>query len=195
MTPNPTPPTSPTGQAVVPQWVTRVALLLFGIAGGIAAAPAAGIDISFLPPVVPKACALIAFLAAFVGLAGPGARKAAPVVLLVLTLGLSSCAHAPTPLQVTGESLDAAAITFEATAAGMATAYQRHAVTLEQARAWNDFLPKFKASYHVACALWRTARATKDEPLERQAAAILSEMLGKLSTFAVLLAAPDGGAS
>lgn len=79
MTPNPTPPpVSPTGKAVVSQVLTRVALIVFGVAGAIAMAPAAGIDVSFLPPLLPKICAFVAFIAANVSLAGPGVRKVAP---------------------------------------------------------------------------------------------------------------------
>ncbi len=69
---------SPTGQAVVPQYVARAAVILFGIAGAIAMAPAAGIDIGFLPPLVPKVSALVAFVAATLGLVGPGIRKVSP---------------------------------------------------------------------------------------------------------------------
>lgn len=66
---------SPTGTPMFGQWVTRAALFAFGVAGAIAMAPAAGVDVSFLPPLVPKVCALVAFVAATVGLAGPGVRK------------------------------------------------------------------------------------------------------------------------
>ena len=69
------PAVSPTGTAVLSQMATRVALGVFGISGAIAAASAAGIDISFLPPIVPKICALVAFVAAFMGMSGPGVRK------------------------------------------------------------------------------------------------------------------------
>jgi hypothetical protein len=77
-TPNPldpVPPVSPTGTPVLSQIITRGALVVFGVAGAIALAPAAGVDISFLPPLVPKVCALVAFVAATMGLAGPGVRK------------------------------------------------------------------------------------------------------------------------
>jgi hypothetical protein len=69
------PAVSPTGTPVLSQVLTRVALGVFGVAGAIALAPAAGIDLSFLPPIVPKVCALVAFVAATMGLAGPGVRK------------------------------------------------------------------------------------------------------------------------
>jgi hypothetical protein len=68
---------SPTGEAVIPQILTRVALAVFGVAGAIALAPTAGVDVSFLPPLVPKVCALVAFVAATMGFMGTGLRKKA----------------------------------------------------------------------------------------------------------------------
>jgi hypothetical protein len=102
------------------------------------------------------------------------------------------CAHAPSALVVTGDVLDGAGVTFEAVAAGMQSASDSHALTREQALAWNDFLARWKAGYHGAAALWRTAKATHDEPLAEQAAAVLGTLLGQLATWqAVVLKGPS----
>jgi hypothetical protein len=79
-----------------------------------------------------------------------------------------------------------------AVAAGMQSASDAHALTREQALAWNDFLARWKAGYHGAAALWRTAKATHDEPLAEQAAAVLGTLLGQLATWqAVVLKGPS----
>jgi hypothetical protein len=120
----------------------------------------------------------------FVRAAGTGA-----VLLLVVSL-TTSCAHV-SPLQVTGVALDAAAVSFEATAAGMAAA--NASLTPAQRQAWNEFLPRFQASFHLAVSLWRSAHATGDASTEKQAAAILSTLLGQLGEFQAVVLAKNGG--
>lgn len=79
--PTPTPPVlkavSPTGEAIIPPIVVKIIVPIVTIAGGIALAPTMGVDVSFLPPLVLKASALVAFLGTVVGIAGPGARRKA----------------------------------------------------------------------------------------------------------------------
>lgn len=104
--------------------------------------------------------------------------RALPLVLLL------ACAHAPAAaLAVTGETLDAAGIAFETTAAGMQAASDAHTLTAEQVYAWNDFLARWKAGYPGACALWRAAKSTGDLALAAQAEALIATFLAQLATW------------
>lgn len=69
------PPVSPTGTPVIPASWMKFILPVVTIAGGTALASASGVDVSFLPPIVPKVCALVAFLGGLMGIASPGWRK------------------------------------------------------------------------------------------------------------------------
>lgn len=66
---------SPTGTPVIPSSWVKFILPVVAVAGSIAIAPTMGVDISFLPPLVPKISALVAFLGMTLGIAGPGVRK------------------------------------------------------------------------------------------------------------------------
>ncbi len=104
---------------------------------------------------------------------------------------LLSCAHA-SPLLITGDTLDATAITFEATAAAMASA--KPSLTQKQIDDWNVFLPKFKASYHIACELWLAAEKSNDQATMAQVSAIIGALVGQLAQFEELVLVPtDGG--
>lgn len=187
------PPTSPTGKAVVSQVLTRVALFVFGVAGAIALAPTAGIDISFLPPLVPKYCALIAFVALTMGLAGPGIRKAAPVVLLCLAL--TGCATTP-PIVISARSLAALDITFVATHDAMEVAFDAHHITPAQYAAWKSFGLRYQASEGLAVKLYDAAAAAHDTSTQAQVSAILASFESELGTYAALalqVVHPDGG--
>lgn len=196
MTPNPTPPaTSPTGQAVVSQILTRIALVVFTIAGAIALAPTAGVDVSFLPPIVPKVCALVAFVAATAGFAGPGLRKVAPMILLCVGVGLASCAHVDA-IVVTKDTIHATRLAAQATEAGMRSADSQHLLTPDQVHRWNVFLAYFQKGFVAAADVWEAAADAHDEDGAHQAEAILTRFMADLAGFAVLLVTPsDGGAS
>lgn len=106
----------------------------------------------------------------------------------IVVLAVVRCAHAPSPLAITGAALDTAGAAFEATAAGMQAASDRNALTHEQAVGWNDFLARWKAGYNGAAALWRTAKETGDEGLADHAGAVIATLLSQLATWQAVVA-------
>jgi hypothetical protein len=103
-------------------------------------------------------------------------------IMSILFLGIS-CAHAPSAVVVTGDVLDVAGVAFEATAAGMRSASDAHALSVAQVEAWNDFLARWKAGYPGAAALWREAVRTKDDALAAQAGAVVTTLMGQLAVW------------
>jgi hypothetical protein len=63
------------GKPILSSKVVKFLLPIIAISGAIALAPTMGVDVSFLPPLVPKYAALISFIGMTLGLAGPGIRK------------------------------------------------------------------------------------------------------------------------
>lgn len=130
--------------------------------------------------------------------ATPGFRKTVPMVLLMLGIGLStpSCAHTgaaapgatPSAITVTGDVLDGAGITFEAVSAGMKSASDAHALTAAQVEAWNAFLVRWRAGYHVGAKAWRDAKAKADGTAAEQAEAALGSLLGELASWGFVVA-------
>lgn len=113
---------------------------------------------------------------------------------LLLCLALMACTHV-SALVITGGSLDGVAISFEATAAAMRSAKDSGALSQKQVDDWNAFLPKFKASYHIAAELWKSAEVTNDQATVAQVTAIIGTLVGQLDQFTalVLVSQPDGG--
>lgn len=109
-------------------------------------------------------------------------RKALAVVGVLV-----ACAHAQvSPLQVSEDVLHGAALTFEATSAGMRSV--NGLLTEAQRVAWNGFAAKFDAGFKVASDAARAAEAKHDESGVQQAGAALGALLGELTTFEVMLA-------
>jgi hypothetical protein len=199
MTPNPTPPdqgpdVSPTGKPLV-----SPKLAPYFAAGAAVCAVIAGasqIPGLHLPPEVFGYATLLALIFGTLLGTTPGIRGKVPLVLLVLGIGLgSSCAHAQAPsvLQVTGETLDAAGALFEATLAGMESANQQHLLTQAQLDGWNGFVARWTEGYRVSAEAWKAAAAKGDEPAEQQAAAALGSLMGELGVFSAMLAKPKPG--
>lgn len=63
------------GKPVISPKVVKYLLPVIAVSGAIALAPTMGVDVSFLPPLVPKYAALVWFIGMTLGLAGPGIRK------------------------------------------------------------------------------------------------------------------------
>jgi hypothetical protein len=177
-------PVSPTGQPLISP---KLAPYLFAATTLCAiVAGASQLDLGLPPRVFGWAMIGATFFGAMLA-ATPGFRKTAPMALLVLSLGLGSCAHAPTtPLIVSGEVLDGAGITFEAVAAGMQSLSDAHELTRERVLAWNDFLERWRAGYHSAAKAWRAARGA-DGGVD-QAEAVLTSLLSELATWQFVVA-------
>lgn len=120
--------------------------------------------------------------------------RVAPAIRGAFLLALlASCAHAPTPLVVTGNTLHGAKLAVVATEAGMREANEQKLLTRDQVLAWNDFLERFKPGFRVACEMWQAASDSQDKTKEQQAAAIVSALLVGLTQFTILLAQIRGG--
>lgn len=108
-------------------------------------------------------------------------------ILSILFLSIS-CAHNQNAgLIITGSTLDAAGITFEATLAGMESASSANVLTRGQVIGWNDFLARWQKAYPDACKAWRKADAAQDESGLAEASAALAELLTQLNDWAAVL--------
>jgi hypothetical protein len=110
---------------------------------------------------------------------------------LVIGFVAPSCAHtgpAPSAIAVTGDVLDGAGITFETVAAGMKAASNAHALSVADVEAWNDFLARWKAGYHLTAKAWRDAKARADGTGVEQAEAALGALLGELAQWQFVVA-------
>lgn len=122
-------------------------------------------------------------------------KGAASVLLLVLGLGLSSCAHSE-PLLVTGDAIVATGKTFEATAQVMSTLKPQ--LSPDQLHSWQLFEMRFKTSFHAARQLYDAAASGGDVSTQQAAARIIADFAAELGTYEALilqLVHPDGGAS
>lgn len=117
--------------------------------------------------------------------ATPGFRKAVPVVLLFLSLGLSSCSHAQAYV-ATGESVDALGQAYLATSKAMEVALDAHQVTPAQYRKWSAFAEYFRPLYDFACDRF----LHYDESAQLHAAAVLAELSAELAEWSALIALP-----
>jgi len=190
------PPASPTGTPYVPTKLVPYIGMLFVAATAVAGA--SQIPALHLPPEVFGYAMLVSIVLG--GLLGvsPGLRKTVPLVLLCVALS-ASCAHSE-PLVVTGDSIEAAGKTFEATEAVMVSLRQSRGITEDQWRTWYAFAMRFRPSLHAARLLYDAAVETDGGvPSGRQAAQnIVNDLIAELGTYAALIeqvVRPDGGAS
>jgi hypothetical protein len=111
------------------------------------------------------------------------------VVAVMALCATFSCAHAQKvqPIVITSHVLDAAGLTFESVAAGMAAASQRNALTAEQVAAWNDFTVRWAAGYGAAVTQWVEAKQRLDQSAADQAVALLTGLLSELGTFQIVV--------
>lgn len=205
MTPNPVAPTtppaaapavSPTGTPLLSPKLTPYLFALFTLATTLAGAgQIPGVNI---PANVTGIAGLVALLLAGVLGITPGLRKAAPLVLLCLAVGFSSCSSAAPAIVVTGQSIVATGKTFEATAAVFNSLHASHAITEAQYGSWYKFGLRFKASFEAARKLYDAAAEGGDVSSQQVAASIISDFIAELGTFEALIeqvARPDGGAA
>lgn len=189
-TPQPAQAVSPTGQALVSAKLAP----FFASAAAVCAvvAGAAKIPGLHLPDEVFAYATLLALIFGTLLGTTPGLRKVVPMLLLVLSVGLvaPSCAHAQpaSAITVTGDVLDGAGITFEAVLAGMKSASDAHALSATQVEAWNDFLARWRAGYHLTAKAWRDAKAKADGTGAEQAEAALGSLLGELAAWQFVIA-------
>lgn len=109
-------------------------------------------------------------------------KTTAVVAVFALSCAMS-CAARVQPIVITGHVLDGGGMTFEAIEAGMMAASDRHALTREQALAWNDFRARWDSGYRSAAKQWKDAKANLDEPAAQQAAALITSLLAELATW------------
>lgn len=107
------------------------------------------------------------------------------VFMLVMLVG-EACTH-DKALIITGESLVALGVTFEATAAAMEKALDDKTITPATYKRWRAFGEKFVVAYPLAAELWKTAEANKDENLQRQAGAAVAQLGTDLAEWAALV--------
>lgn len=107
-------------------------------------------------------------------------------LLACTSMQLQACAG-DKALVITGESLVALGVTFEATAAAMDTALDEHRITPEQYSKWRTFGLKFQQAYPLAAELWKVADDTKDEKLLTQAGAAVAQLGADLAEWAALM--------
>lgn len=206
MTPLPTPPdptqTPQPPQAVSPTGAPLVSARLapyFAAAAAVCAVVAGASKIPglHLPDAVFGYATLLSIIFGVLLGTTPGMRKTLPMVLLVLGVGLSSCAHEQAIL-VTSDSIVAAGVTYEAVAAVMSSLHRSHGVTETQYASWYSFALRYKASFKTARLLYDSAAEGGDVSTQQTAANIIAGFIGELGTFEALIAQvahPDGGAT
>jgi hypothetical protein len=113
----------------------------------------------------------------------------APAIAVLALSCAMSCATTSKaqPIVITSHVLDAAGLTFESVAAGMAAASQRNALTAEQVAAWNDFTVRWADGYGAAVTQWVEAKQRLDQPAADQAVALLTGLLSELGTFQIVV--------
>lgn len=186
------PPASPTGQPMLSPRLAPYLFVLVTLCGCLAGA--SQLDLGLSPKVFGWAVLGGMFFGSLLA-ATPGFRKAAPMVLLVLSLGFSSCSHTP-PLVITARSIAALDETFVGTANMMEAALDAHHVTAEQYAQWRDFGLRYQASEELALKLYDAAAAAHDTSTQGQAAAVLASFETELATYTALVfqaVHPDGG--
>jgi hypothetical protein len=159
--------------AKAPPWVMYAIGLVLLLAGAVETVDQ--VATGLVPMAMLKAAHVALAVGVFLGLASPGARKAAPLVLLVLSLGLSGCAGAKGFL-VSGQTLDEAGAQFELAAPVVAHACEAKSLPVETCRGWRDFARKFQVLYRPSANAWHAAAVLNDAALERR----YSDMVGPL---------------
>lgn len=169
---------SPTGAALLklPAWALGPLMMLVAVAMYIAMTPE-----DFEGP-VRKYAKLIAAVGAALGLGSAGLRKAAPVLLLVFTIGLSSCSSV-TPFVVSGQSLAALDNQFADTGAAMNAGLDAGKMKPDAYRKWGVFALKYKAVEQMAYDAWRSAVAANDKALAGKFGEALGLLSAELLTF------------
>lgn len=109
--------------------------------------------------------------------------KRLPIALLLLAVACAHTQPAPSPIIITGTTIDWAGDAFEAVDAGMRAAHDRHLLSDAQVVAYEAFVARWAAGYKSAAAQWKDARKRLDEPATQQAAAILTGLLTELATW------------
>jgi hypothetical protein len=116
----------------------------------------------------------------------PTNAPAIAVLALSCAMGCATTSKVQ-PIVITSHVLDAAGLTFESVAAGMAAASQRNALTAEQVAAWNDFTVRWAAGYGAAVTQWVEAKQRLDQSAADQAVALLTGLLSELGTFQIVV--------
>lgn len=108
----------------------------------------------------------------------PGLRSKAPMLLLVLSLGMS-CSSA-TPLIISGETLKEAQIEYHTAVDLMQQSMDAGIITKEQFHTWRVFSDYFAASYDLAVQSWQLARQVDDAVREQRLLVDIQDLLDKL---------------
>lgn len=176
---------SPTGKAAfaLPPWAVWLLATIAASAGGC---------YTFMPltPQEEKVAMLVAIVScAALGLT-PGLRKAVPVLLLVLGMGLSGCVNLKAFI-VTGESLDQIGADFKDVAPLMASACEAKRLDLQLCRDWHAFNVRFKKLYRPVSDAWGAAADANDEASKGDVGKAAARLGSELARFAAAVYAAN----
>lgn len=183
-------PASPTGQLVGPSklWndlppaVQNVVVVL--VFAAVVISPAMLAQPEAFPLWAKVTVATLAGLGGPLGMISAGVRKAAPALLLVLGLSLSSCT-ASQAFIVTGESIKATGRQYVATEEAMRKGVDQGKVTPAQFKAWVMFSDKFELVWDSAAAAWLRAREAKAQVEQGKLEAAIASVMAELTGFYV----------
>lgn len=171
------PVVSPTGKAIfaLPGWAMWLLATIAASAGGC-------YTLMDLTPQEGKVAMLVAIVScAALGIT-PGLRKAAPVLLLVLSLGLSGCANLNAFI-VSGESIDQLGADYDDLAPVMVDACKAKKLELQLCRDWHAFSTRFKKLYRPTGNAWGAAADANDALTKGDIGGAIARLAGELARF------------
>jgi hypothetical protein len=110
-------------------------------------------------------------------------KRAGLGLVMVLALVLAPSCSTVSPFVVSGESLDAAGRSFEATNSVMETAVRQGAISVDQYKTWRGFGMGFQLAFPAARQAWESARKANDVAGEHDAEALIRSLVGELGAL------------